>query len=254
MDTDLASVEVGRLEELARKSAATIAKAVDTITFPKIDVESLALAVQRYSSSLPAIIDAVGSAYKALETIRPTYLSVIEELRISSFTSMLENDLEAPVYFMPQRSPARETRITIHTQTLNINMGERETVMPPPPLPEPECMELDTFIALKPGNDGQGIWYVKNRQWRFAHLPPLAVNILLYLYQMRLSPQSYAKRVKDIAAAMNKSPQSISRELSRMKSLCIDLDIKSVISQTSEKRWCLNLHLDCCRELRNKMN
>ena len=144
-----------------------------------------------------------------------------------------------------------ETHITINIQTLAVSMegAERENIDQPAPLPEAGCLILDTFIALRQDDDDQGIWYLKHGKWNFAHLPPQAVNILLYLYQMRLRPDRYAQRVKDIADAMHKKQESISRELRRIERLCTELGIKPVVDRTSEKRWCLGAQLSCCRNL-----
>ncbi|MDD5041976.1 MAG: helix-turn-helix domain-containing protein [Candidatus Peribacteraceae bacterium] len=275
----LPKFDVAPLARIAESHIASLRKIADTVAvLPKMDFPSLAGIGQSHLSAFTAIADALGPALKAIDVVRPSCLAAIQEftspkwmnmaqemaesqtralesvmkmLDTPSFSSMLYDE-PIPVYTPPPRNTVthvHETHVTIHIQTLVIGKEEKDDVVAPVPLPEAGCLRLDTFIALRHEGDESGIWYLLHGQWQFAHLPPLAVSVLLYLYQMRLYPEKYAQRVKDIADAMGRKQESISRELRRIRRLCVDLEIKPVLEQTSEQRWCMSLRLGCCKHL-----
>ena len=281
MDSQLPVPAPQDFNEQARKNAAVVAKIVDTVAFlPKIDLAPFAWVGRSHLSTFTAIADAIGPTLKAIDMIKPVYLDAIEEftsprwMKLAqemmdsqnralqsvmkmmegySFMPILWDEPETPMYVPPPRhteTHIHETHLTIHIQTLVIG-AEGEEVDAPTSLPDAGCLLLDTFIALKHEGDEQGLWYWKRGQWHFANLPPLAMNVLLYLYQMRLYPERYAQRVKDIADAMKKRQESISRELSRVKKLCRDLEIKPILEQTSGRRWCVSPQLSCSKNIRS---
>lgn len=273
-------------DEQASKNAAVIAQVADAVlSIPRVDSALFIGEIDNYFSSLKYIVDTVTPTLKFLDAFKPTYLHTIAEftsprwmnvmkdmldsrnramksamdiLDSPSFMSTVRPEYDIPVIDLPpprgdiyetHETHIHETHLTINIQAINLNMDEAEQTDQPVPLPDAGCLRLDTFIALKHEGDDQGTWYLKSGEWNFVHLPPLAVNILLYLYQMRLYPERYAHRVKDIAVSMNRKPESISRELRRIEDLCKEHDIKPLLAQTAEQRWCLSWQLTCCRHL-----